>query len=60
MDHLDQHELKRLAPARRKLALAMRREGKTYEQIGHALGVSSPRAWQLVKRAEKLEAKGKS
>jgi DNA-directed RNA polymerase specialized sigma24 family protein len=57
MDHLDQDELKRLAPARRKLALAMRREGLTYEAIGQALGVSAPRAWQLVKRAQQLESK---
>lgn len=38
---------------RRARALAMRNDGKTYQEIGEALGVSHQRAQAMVKAAQK-------
>ena len=40
--------------ARRELALKLRREGKTLAAIGAVIGVSTTRALQMVRRAERL------
>jgi transposase len=37
---------------RRLVALKMHGEGKTYEEIGAALGVSKQRAYDMVRRAK--------
>ena len=41
---------------RRKRALQLRGQGKTLEEIGKALGVSTERARQIVKKAEQDRA----
>jgi hypothetical protein len=43
----------------RERALALRTAGWTYTAIGNALGFSSTRALQLVRKAERLQAKQK-
>jgi hypothetical protein len=42
----------------RERALALRTAGWTYTAIGNALGFSSTRALQLVRKAERLQANG--
>jgi hypothetical protein len=41
--------------ARRELALKLRQEGKTLAAIGVVLGVSTSRAFQMVRKAERMK-----
>ena len=50
---IDYTSVMRQIAKRRKKALKLRDQGKTYEQIGDELGVSKQRAERIVKAAQR-------